>query len=66
VTDGNGRLHAFGAILRTSAEAVHAARGVDGARSVAALAASFYGPVLKVSQDGMITMYLSGRRVWEL
>lgn len=66
VTDRAGQLHAFGAILRTSNEAIHAARGVDGARSVAALAASFHGPVLKVSQDGLITMYLSGRRVWEL
>lgn len=66
VTDPNGHLHAFGAILRISSEAVHAARAADGARSVAALAASFHGPVLKVSQDGVITMYLGGRHVWDL
>ena len=33
---------------------------------VTALAASFHGPVLKVSEDGFLTMYLAGRRVWEL
>jgi DNA integrity scanning protein DisA with diadenylate cyclase activity len=66
VTDRDGRLLAFGAILRTTPEAILAARAVEGARTVAALAASYHGPVLKVSQDGFLTMYLSGRRVWEL
>jgi hypothetical protein len=66
VTDRDGRLLAFGAILRTTPEAILAARAVEGARTVAALAASYHGPVLKVSQDGFLTMYLSGRRVWDL
>ena len=66
VMDLAGRLLAFGAILRTTSEAIHAARAVEGARTVAALSASFHGPVLKVSEDGLITMFLGGRRVWEL
>ncbi|HWE38167.1 MAG TPA: hypothetical protein VG406_16475 [Isosphaeraceae bacterium] len=66
VTDGNGRLLAFGAILRITPEAIHAARAVEGARTVAALAASYHGPVLKISEDGYVTMFLGGRRVWEL
>ncbi len=66
VTDREGRLLAFGAILRITPEAILAARAVEGARTVAALAASYHGPVLKVSQDGVMSMYLSGRRVWEL
>lgn len=66
VTDRAGRLLAFGAILRITPESILAARAVEGARTVAALAASYHGPVLKVSQDGFLTMYLAGRRVWEL
>ena len=66
VVDRRGNLLAFGAILRITPEAILAARAVEGARTVAALAASYYGPVLKVSQDGVLSMYLGGRRVWEL
>ena len=33
--------------------------------ATAALAASYHGPVIKVSEDGYLTMFLSGRRVWE-
>lgn len=66
VTCPDGRLLAFGAILRITPEAVVAARAVEGARTVAALAASFHGPALKVSEDGLLTMFLGGRRVWEL
>ena len=66
VTDLAGRLLAFGAVLRITPEAMLSARAVEGARTVAALAASFHGPVLKVSEDGFLSMYLGGRRVWEL
>jgi hypothetical protein len=66
VTDPWGRLHSFGAILRIAPETVLAPRAVEGARTTAALAASYHGPVLKVSEDGFLTMFLSGRRVWEL
>jgi hypothetical protein len=66
VTDPSGRLLTFGAILRIAPETVLAPRAVEGARTTAALAASFHGPVLKVSEDGFLTMFLGGRRVWEL
>jgi hypothetical protein len=66
VTDLDGRLLTFGAILRLAPEALKTARAVEGARTLAALAASYHGPVLKVSEDGYVTMFLGGRRVWEL
>jgi len=66
VTDQRGQLLSFGAILRVAPETVLAPRAVEGARTTAALAASYHGPVLKVSEDGYLTMFLSGRRVWEL
>jgi len=66
VTDTHGRLLSIGAILRVAPETVLTARAVEGARTTAALAASFHGPTLKVSEDGFLTMFLGGRRVWEL
>ena len=66
VCDPDGRLLTFGAILRIDPEALRVARAVEGARTLAALSASFHGPTLKVSEDGLITMFLGGRRVWDL
>ena len=66
VADRDGRLLTFGAILRIVPEALRVARAVEGARTLAALSASFHGPTLKVSEDGLITMFLGGRRVWDL
>ena len=66
VVDTTGRLLTFGAILRIAPETLELVRSVQGARTLAALAASQYGPVLKVSEDGYLTMFLKGRRVWEL
>ena len=66
VVDRDGRLLTFGAILRIAPEVLRVARAVDGARTLAALAASFHGPTLKVSEDGKMTMFLGGRRVWDL
>jgi DNA integrity scanning protein DisA with diadenylate cyclase activity len=66
VTDLDGRLLTFGAILRIGADALKIARAVEGARTLAAMAASYHGPVLKVSEDGFLTMFLGGRRVWEM
>jgi hypothetical protein len=66
VTDLDGRLITFGAILRIVPEALELGRAVQGARTLAALAASMHGAALKVSEDGYLTMFLKGRRVWEL
>jgi hypothetical protein len=66
VTDRSGRLLAAGAILRhPSSELLDAGGGVEGARTTAAMAASQFGPVLKVSEDGIITFF-DGERVWDI
>lgn len=66
VVDQDGRLLTFAAILRIAPEILDMGRAVQGARTLAGLAASIHGPVLKVSEDGYLTMFLRGRRVWEL
>lgn len=67
VTDREGTLLAAGAILRhpLTSEAAKPTGITEGARTTAALAASRFGPVLKVSEDGMITFYDCGR-VWDI
>ncbi|MGE5813606.1 MAG: hypothetical protein ACM36C_03890, partial [Acidobacteriota bacterium] len=62
VMDRSGRLLAVGAILR------HAHVGevvVEGARTTAAIAAAQFGPVLKVSEDGVVTFF-DGERIWDI
>jgi DNA integrity scanning protein DisA with diadenylate cyclase activity len=66
VTDPSGRLLAAGAILRHPPNEDSDHPGiVEGARTTAAMAASRFGPVLKVSEDGIITFF-DGRRVWDI
>jgi hypothetical protein len=63
----DGRLLAAGAILRHLPLEDVATGGeiVEGARTSAALSASRFGPVLKVSEDGIITFF-DGERVWDI
>jgi hypothetical protein len=66
-TDPSGRLLAFGAILRQDgAGELPGLALVEGARTSAALVASLYGPVLKVSEDGIVSCFLDGARAWDL
>jgi hypothetical protein len=66
VVDRSGRLLAAGAILRHPATDDFAFAGtIEGARTTAAMAASRYGPVLKVSEDGIITFF-DQERIWEI
>lgn len=66
VTEPGGQLLAVGAILRHPPSAFWSAEGVtEGARTTAAAAASRYGPVLKVSEDGLITFFDHGK-VWDI
>ena len=66
VSDSRGRLLAAGAILRHPADDEVTAGGVvEGARTTAAVAASRFGPVLKVSEDGVITFF-DRERVWDI
>ena len=58
VVDRAGRLLAAGAILRhPPSERSRAGGVIEGARTTAAMAASRFGPVLKVSEDGIITFF---------
>ena len=61
----DANLLAFGAILhhRVTEEAIN--RTVEGGRTTAAIAASHYGTVLKISEDGLVSMYRGGRCLWE-
>jgi hypothetical protein len=67
VTDRHGQLLAVGAILRHPPATLPGAEsGIsEGARTTAAMAASRYGPVLKVSEDGAMTFFDAGR-VWDI
>jgi DNA integrity scanning protein DisA with diadenylate cyclase activity len=63
---GDGNLLAFGAILhhQSTEEAIN--RTVEGGRTTAAITASHYGTVLKISEDGLISMYRGGQCLWEI
>ncbi|MBZ5621251.1 MAG: diadenylate cyclase, partial [Acidobacteriia bacterium] len=63
VMDRGGRLLAFGAILRHAGEELAAE---DGGRSTAAVHASRFGPVLKISEDGSVSFYGGGLKLWEI
>lgn len=66
VMDRTGRLLAAGAILRHPATDEFEHGGVvEGARTTAAMTASRFGPVLKVSEDGVITFF-DGDRIWDI
>jgi hypothetical protein len=66
VTDRDGRLVAFGAILRHDPSFLPGPVTAEGARTTAATVASHFGPVLKVSEDGVVSCFLDGSRVWDL
>jgi hypothetical protein len=66
VTDRTGRLLAAGAILRHPPTDESEPGGiVEGARTTAAIAASRFGPVLKVSEDGVMTFF-DRQRIWDV
>jgi hypothetical protein len=66
VTDRSGNLIAVGAILRHPYSETAAEESiVEGARTTAAMTASRFGPVLKVSEDGGITFF-DGLKTWDL
>lgn len=65
VTDRTGCLLAVGAILRHPSEHLDSSGVIEGARTTAAMGASQFGPVLKVSEDGVITFF-DRERVWDI
>jgi DNA integrity scanning protein DisA with diadenylate cyclase activity len=65
VLDRDGNLVAFGAILRHSPVVVTPDEVAEGSRTAAAIAASQFGNVLKVSEDGRLSFYKNGHCVWD-
>jgi hypothetical protein len=66
VTERSAQLLAVGAILRHPPTAISNAEGAtEGARTTAAISASRHGPVLKVSEDGMVSFF-DGGRIWDI
>lgn len=65
VLDRESNLLAFGAILRSPA-GPWTQTTVEGGRTNAAIGASRYGNVLKISEDGLVSFYREGRCVWEM
>ena len=62
----DANLLAFGAILHHDSTEEALNRTVEGGRTTAAIAASRYGTVLKISEDGLISMYRGGQCLWEM
>jgi hypothetical protein len=61
----DGNLLAFGAILRHSPVAFTPDEAAEGSRTAAAISASQFGIVLKVSEDGRLSFYKGGHCVWD-
>ncbi len=66
VMDRDSNLLAFGAILRNTRLAGSDDQILEGGRTTAAVGASRFGNVLKISEDGLISHYKAGALVWEM
>ena len=66
VSDPSGWLLAFGTILRSPTGSEPPVVATEGGRTTAALSASRFGKVLMVSEDGRVSFFREGRRVWQL
>ena len=66
VLDQDSNLLAFGAILRHRDLADLHPENIEGGRTTAAIAASEFGSVLMISEDGLISFFRKGKCVWEL
>ena len=66
VLDRASNLLAFGAILRHPDMADLHPENIEGGRTTAAISASRFGSVLKISEDGMISFFQNGKCIWDL
>ena len=66
VMDRESNLLAFGAILRNTRMAGSDDQILEGGRTTAAVGASRFGNVLKISEDGLVSYYKDGALVWEM
>jgi DisA bacterial checkpoint controller nucleotide-binding len=66
VLDRDSNLLAFGAILRHRDLADLHPENIEGGRTTAAIAASEFGNVLRISEDGLISFFQNGKCIWDL
>jgi hypothetical protein len=66
VLDQDSNLLAFGAILRHQDLADLHPENIEGGRTTAAIAASQFGSVLKISEDGLISFFQKGKCIWDI
>ena len=66
VVDRESNLLAFGAILRNGVAGTCNQQLLEGGRTTAAVNASHFASVLKISEDGLVSFYKSGQLVWEI
>lgn len=66
VLDSGSNLLAFGAILRHPDLTDVFPESIEGGRTTAAISASRFGNVLKISEDGLVSFFRNGRCVWEI
>ena len=66
VLDSHSNLLAFGAILRHPDLADVFPETIEGGRTTAAISASRFGNVLKISEDGLISFFQNGRCIWDI
>jgi hypothetical protein len=66
VLDSDSNLLAFGAILRHPDLADLHPENIEGGRTTAAISASRFGNVLKISEDGMISFFQDGKCIWDI
>jgi hypothetical protein len=66
VVDRESNLLAFGAILRHQDLTDFHPENIEGGRTTAAISASRFGHVLKVSEDGLISFFQNGRCIWDM
>lgn len=66
VLDQDSNFLAFGAILRHHELSDLHPENIEGGRTTAAIAASRFGSVLKISEDGLISFFQKGRCIWDI
>jgi DNA integrity scanning protein DisA with diadenylate cyclase activity len=66
VLDLESNLLAFGAILRHHDSTGAFSEHIEGGRTTAAISASHFGNVLKISEDGLISFFQNGKCVWDI
>ena len=66
VLDRDSNMLAFGAIFRHPDMADLHPENIEGGRTTAAISASRFGSVLKISEDGLISFFQNGKCVWDI